>query len=78
MYQEIIAVIADHAGMPAEKVTPLATLAVDLDLDSLDLIELGLAMERRFDILIGDDEVDDPSTGTVAGLVELVQNKMAP
>lgn len=76
MHEQIAQIIAEHAGVPLDKVTPLATLAGDLDLDSLDRVELAMRLEDRFHIKIDDRDVDDRKHSTVAGLIELVQDKI--
>ena len=49
--------IADHFGVPVALVVDGADLR-DLGADSLDIIELSVALEQQFDIRIPDDEVD--------------------
>ena len=46
---------------PAQ-VTPEASFADDLGADSLDLVELVMALEETFDIEVGEDELKDIST----------------
>jgi acyl carrier protein len=49
--------IADHFGVPVSLVVDEADLR-DLGADSLDIIELSVALEQQFDIRIPDDEID--------------------
>ncbi len=44
------------------QVTPEASFADDLGADSLDLVELVMALEETFDIEVGEDELKDIST----------------
>lgn len=44
------------------KVTPEASFADDLGADSLDLVELVMALEETFNIEVGEDELKDIST----------------
>lgn len=44
--------------------------------DSLDLVQLAMALEEEFDIAISDDEVDSPAIDHVGGLVAFVQGKL--
>ncbi|HEV2427679.1 MAG TPA: acyl carrier protein [Acidimicrobiales bacterium] len=46
---------------PAQ-VTPEASFADDLGADSLDLVELVMALEETFNIEVGEDELKDIST----------------
>ena len=58
----------------ASKVTPDASFADDLGADSLDLVELVMALEETFDIEVGEDELKDIST--VGQAFELVYAKL--
>ena len=44
------------------QVTPEASFADDLGADSLDLVELVMALEESFGIEVGEDELKDIST----------------
>ena len=55
------------------KVTMEATFE-DLGADSLDLVELVMALEETFDIEVGEDELKDIST--VGGAFELIYAKL--
>jgi acyl carrier protein len=45
--------------VPAEKVTMEARFAEDLDADSLDLVELVMALEEAFDVTVEETELED-------------------
>jgi acyl carrier protein len=60
--------------VPPEKVTLEASFADDLDADSLDLVELVMALEEQFDITVDESELEDVST--VGEAFELVQSKL--
>ncbi|MCY3862821.1 MAG: acyl carrier protein [Acidimicrobiia bacterium] len=49
-------------SVEAGQVTPEATFADDLDSDSLDLVELVMALEEEFDITIDEEELEDIET----------------
>ena len=61
-------------AVDASKVTPDASFADDLGADSLDLVELVMALEETFDIEVGEDELKDIST--VGQAFELVYAKL--
>ena len=44
-FEELKKIIVDTLGCDEEKVTPEATLMTDLEADSLDLVELHMALE---------------------------------
>ena len=58
-------------GIEGDKITPEAELLRDLDLDSLDTMELTLGMEERFGIEIPDTELED--LVTVSDAVALIE-----
>jgi acyl carrier protein len=47
---------------PADKVTKDARFAEDLDADSLDLVELVMALEEKFDITVPETELEGIET----------------
>lgn len=60
--------------VPAEKVTKEARFADDLDADSLDLVELIMALEESFDITVDESELEDIET--VGQAFDLVSAKL--
>jgi acyl carrier protein len=56
------------------KVTPEASFSDDLDADSLDLVELVMALEETFDIEVAEDELKD--IRTVGEAFELIYAKL--
>ncbi len=56
------------------KVTPEASFADDLDADSLDLVELVMALEEQFDITVDESELE--GVKTVAQAFGLVTSKL--
>ena len=66
--------IADHLGVGLEAVRDDATFASDLSADSLDMVELAMRFEERFEILIGDEESE--SCETVRDALDLLESKV--
>jgi acyl carrier protein len=60
--------------VPADKVTKEARFADDLDADSLDLVELVMALEESFDVTIDENELEDIET--VGQAFDLVSSKL--
>jgi acyl carrier protein len=48
--------------VPADKVTKEARFAEDLDADSLDLVELVMALEEAFDVSVEETELEGIET----------------
>jgi acyl carrier protein len=57
------------------KVVPDAKFGEDLDADSLDLVELVMALEEEFDVTVPEEELE--GIETVNQAYELVTNKLA-
>ena len=48
--------------VPADKITREARFSEDLDADSLDLVELVMALEEQFDVSVDENELEDIET----------------
>lgn len=59
---KVKAIIREQLDVAEEDVTPGASFADDLGADSLDLVELIMAMEEKFDISIPDEDAEKIST----------------
>ncbi len=55
-------IISENLGVDLEKVTPEASFVDDLDADSLDQVELILALEEEFDCTIPEEEASKITT----------------
>jgi acyl carrier protein len=55
-------IIAEQLGVPVEKVVPEAKFIEDLGADSLDTVELVMALEEAFNIQIPDEESEKLAT----------------
>ncbi|MDH4086194.1 MAG: acyl carrier protein [Nitrospira sp.] len=51
-------IIAEQLGVEADKVTPEASFVEDLGADSLDTVELVMALEEEFSIEIPDEDAE--------------------
>ena len=59
---EMIDIIVEQLSVEKEKVVPNASFVDDLGADSLDLVELIMAMEEGFDIEIPDEDAEGITT----------------
>ena len=76
--QEIFSIIKEHLegrGIESNDITMEADLAGDLGLDSLDTVELTLALEQHYEIEIPDEELQD--LATVKDAVQLIEKKVS-
>jgi acyl carrier protein len=56
------------------QVTKEASFADDLDADSLDLVELVMALEEEFDVTVEEEELE--GIETVGAAFDLIKNKL--
>ena len=63
-----------HLGIDEESITEQLNLIDDLGADSLDSIELVMAFEEEFEILIDDTEAENAET--VGSIITLVEEKI--
>ena len=60
--------------VPADKVTREARFAEDLDADSLDLVELVMALEESFDVSVEETELE--GIETIGQAFDLISAKL--
>ena len=72
MFEEIKKVIVDTLSCDEDKVVPTASLTDDLGADSLDAVELGMAIEDAIGVAISDEDL--PGLKTVQDIVDYVES----
>ena len=60
--EKVKEIISKQLGVNAAEVTPEASFVEDLGADSLDTVELVMALEEEFDTEIPDEEAEKIST----------------
>ncbi|HZI05366.1 MAG TPA: acyl carrier protein [Archangium sp.] len=55
-------IIADQLGVGEDEITPESSFIEDLGADSLDIVELVMAMEEEFEVEIPDEEAENIKT----------------
>ena len=69
-------IIQDQLNVPQEKITPEAKFLEELGADSLDTVELVMAVEEEFNVEIPDDKAEQlQSVGAVIQYVEEAQGE---
>lgn len=58
MQEKVKDIIAESLGVKRPDVVPTASFIDDLNADSLDIVELVMAMEKEFDIEIDDEDAE--------------------
>ena len=66
-------IVSEQLGVDVAEVKPEASFANDLGADSLDTVELVMALEEEFDIDIPDEAAE--SIGTVQPAVDFIKEK---
>ena len=69
------AIIAEQLGVKIEEVTDSASFIEDLGADSLDTVELVMALEEEFGIEIPDEDAE--KMGSVGDAVKYIESKTA-
>ena len=60
--QKVSKIIKEQLGVDAERIKPEASFIDDLGADSLDIVELVMAMEEEFDMEIPDEDAEKLKT----------------
>lgn len=71
IFENVVRILAEQLDADAEKITPETRIAEDLNADSLDVVELLMAVEEEFDVQIPDEEIENLKT--VGAVVDYIQ-----
>ena len=74
-FEKVKKVVVDQLSVDEALVTPEASFTADLGADSLDTVELVMALEEEFDIEIPDEEAEKITT--VQSAIDYVQNNQS-
>jgi len=58
IYDQVKAIIVEQLGVDADDVKTEASFVDDLGADSLDIVELVMALEEKFDLQIPDEDAE--------------------
>jgi len=72
IFEKVVEKVAEQLGIDAEEVSMESSFIDDLGADSLDIVELLMALEEEFDIEIPDEEAEKLSS--VGDVVEYIKN----
>jgi acyl carrier protein len=73
IFEKVKAIIVDQLGVEEEEVTPEAHFIEDLGADSLDIVELIMALEEEFEIEVPDEDAE--KIATVGDAVEYIKER---
>ena len=71
--EKVIDIIVDKLGVERSEVTPEAVFVDDLGADSLDLVELIMAMEEEFGMEIADEDAE--KLRTVQDVISFISSR---
>ena len=71
VYDRVRGIVAERLGVDDEKVTMEAEFIGDLNADSLDLVEVIMAMEQEFNLEIKDEDAEN--IRTVSDAVQYIE-----
>jgi len=69
--EKVIAIIAEQLGVEPEEVTMESSFIEDLGADSLDIVELIMALEEAFELEVPDEDAEKLTT--VGAAVEYIR-----
>ena len=72
-FEKIKEILVEQLGVSEDEITAESSLTDDLGADSLDLVELVMAMEQEFDIEITDEDAE--KLKTVGDAVNFLKEK---
>lgn len=75
IFEKVQKIVADQLGVETSAVVPQASFQNDLGADSLDTVELVMALEEEFEIEIPDEAAEEILT--VQSAVDYINKKVA-
>ena len=75
IFEKLCDLISEQFGVEADTITMDTTFTDDLGADSLDIVELSMALEEEFGVCEMSEE-DIAGIATVGDLVNYLQNKL--
>lgn len=73
MFEKIRDIIAEQLSIDPSEITEESSFIDDLGADSLDIVELIMALEEEFDMEIPDEDAEKIST--VGDVIEYIQER---
>ena len=73
IFEKVKEITVEQLGVEEDADTMEASFISDLEADSLDIVELMMALEEEFDIEIPDEDAE--KIGTVGDAVEYIKDK---
>lgn len=71
-FEKVKEILLENLGCTEEDIKMESNLMEDLEADSLDIVELSIALEDEFDIIVQDDDFE--KLQTVEAIVQYIDN----
>ncbi|MFY9256932.1 MAG: acyl carrier protein [Fuerstiella sp.] len=71
--EKVVGIVSDQLDSPKEDISRASSFVDDLKADSLDIVELVMALEDEFDIKIPDEDYD--KIKTVGDVITYIEGK---
>ena len=71
VFEDVVDVVVEQLSVPKENVKMESNIIEDLGADSLDVVELVMALEEKFDVEIPDSDAE--KLKTIADVVTFVE-----
>ena len=71
MYEKVCNMLAEQLDISADTITPQSEVVKDLGADSLDVVELMMALEDEYGITLPEGEVENVKT--VQNIVDMME-----
>lgn len=73
VFEKVVAIVADELNVSKDEITLETDIQVDLGADSLDAVELMMALEEEFSVEIPDEEAQNFKK--IKDIVNFLENK---
>ncbi|MCL1858137.1 MAG: acyl carrier protein [Oscillospiraceae bacterium] len=75
MFEQIVEIISKQLKADPEQITPETNIMEDLGADSLDVVELLMAIEETFGVSVPDEDI--PGLRTIKDMADYVESRQA-
>ena len=74
MFEKVKAILAEQLNIKADKIKPESKIVEDLGADSLDVVEMLMSVEDKFNVSVSDEEA--VKLKSVQDIVTLLESKI--
>ncbi len=67
--RDVIAIVGEYVSVAPERIKEATAVQADLGCDSLDMVEISMEVEERFDVVVPEDLAGDRTVAEIADFV---------